>query len=879
MGRPRGGRCGCRLAVGSTVEEGPSLASEGAVGLRCAPRDMDLVPKAQYRHHRHPHLTLPIFDSYPALRAIGRKTGKTDDRDAFVTYVLEAVKTMGFDRVRFWEVTHDIACEEDVVVLTDQHPAGSSGCELGYLRALVESAVSVRPSSLEPVVEDRPANGKLDPFDELVGMEGRARVAVPVTAGRKVNSILACDWRGRAADLDDETLDALRLIGAQVGSFLALDRTRALATPNAPSLRREPEQATELVIDAARLVAQQIDAAATAVFEFTWPRQRLTKVRTLVAESLQDRFEQLGDFDEFYDVGGPQLTGAAWNDGTLRHIVSVDRVRVARNFWLADESVNWHSQLLGTTRSVLYVVVGALEERYLIRFINRASRPELPFVREEALVDELVSDLRAEVDAAVALQRLSNLQQVSALAAENAGPETVLETVGASLAQESVTDFVMCCHQQDSAQLSYQRGYGPTAGQLRLPYPRRWKDDALYVDALKRPIGVLPLDRHTGAARSPLGRALAKDAKAVFCQPVDAGYTRGVLFVPLKAAPQAHKGVAALPDKMGYGTASLLHAYSRLLANAVETDLSGERVRGAYRSYGLLGHEIRGPATAIESAARKAISAGREAMAMLPEGPKREELERRSREGRDELLRAERRLAGALRLAKLVSRESEGQLKLRLDTVDLGQVLQRAVDEVQLQARDELLPWSTFVDVRPSARSLGDLVCDDYYIERVFANVLSNAVKYSLPRRRGGGPRDSVVVQVFGERQESLVDVRVRNWGWQVPEHMEDAIFRPWVRGYVEGKDAALSGMGVGLHLARRLMAAHDGDITFTCQPTEDTFAPRMTRDQRDLDRRARERRDPVRIYETDFAIRVPRNLTPGVRTHVWSAGGEGGGR
>jgi signal transduction histidine kinase len=258
---------------------------------------------------------------------------------------------------------------------------------------------------------------------------------------------------------------------------------------------------------------------------------------------------------------------------------------------------------------------------------------------------------------------------------------------------------------------------------------------------------------------------------------------------------------------------------------------------------------------------------------MLPEGPERTELERRSRAGREELLRAERRLAGALRLAKLVARESEGRLRLNLDTADLSGLLRRAVDEVQLQIRDdEPLPWAVFIDLRDSARDLGEVVCDDYYLERVFANVLSNAVKYSLPRRRGPGSRDSVAIRVFGEQQEEFVGVRVRNWGWWVPEHMADAIFKPWVRGYAEGEDAALSGMGLGLHLARRLLAAHDGDITFTSKRTEDMFVPRLTREQRELDPRARERPTPVAIYETEFAIRVPRHLKTGVRTHVWTS-------
>lgn len=812
------------------------------------------------------------FHPYPSLAEIGKLTARDLDRDSFVRAMLAEILRMGFDRARFWEIACDMPAGRDIVVLTDQVPDEGSALHAGFDRPLEESAVSADPSGLDPVVVDAPQGRALDPFEKLLDMSGRARVAVRITAGTRTQSILACDWKGRATDLDDETRAALRLAGSQIGAYLALAPSSARLPSTTGDTRSEPKQPTQIVLDAVAAIAAEIDAATTAVFEFDWPTQTLTKIHTTVATQLRERFEHLGDFKERYLAGGPPLTGAAWVDEDLRHIVSTDSVRECREILLDQASVDWHSELLGSISTVLYAVVGSLEKRFLVRFINRVDRPELPFLREASIVVTMVRDLRAKVDAAIALQRLSNLQRVSALAAANAQPDEVLETIGSSLDEEGVRDFVVLCHQEDSSQLIFQRGYGPSAASLKFATPRRWKDDSLYTAAIGQGLGAISLRKHMSSARSQLGAQLAtRGYTAVLAQPVEAGFTKGVLFVPLTVGTEAGD-TGGLPDNLGYGTTSLIHAYSRLLANAVETQVSRHRVVGARRAYGLLGHEVRRPAGAMGSAGRSAIYASLEALGQLPPGPDRDRVEATIDEHHQQLNRAERRLGAALRLAKLVSRESEGRLRLSFDKADVGEILKSAIDDAMTLARDEQYDWPPFFTLRDSARDLGDLVCDENYLREVFKNVLANAVKYSLPRNPPRpARRDTVIVQIIGEPQAEFVGVRIRNWGWSVPEDMGDDIFEPWVRGYVE-EDAAVAGMGLGLFLARRLLAAHDGEISCRSTRTDDLFYPRMTREQRDQGLGPLDRRERVPIYQTDFEIRVPRNLKAGVRTHQWTS-------
>jgi signal transduction histidine kinase len=94
-------------------------------------------------------------------------------------------------------------------------------------------------------------------------------------------------------------------------------------------------------------------------------------------------------------------------------------------------------------------------------------------------------------------------------------------------------------------------------------------------------------------------------------------------------------------------------------------------------------------------------------------------------------------------------------------------------------------------------------------LARVFWNLLDNAVKYS--------PEHLTVWVDLSEAGKRLM-VRVRDQGLGIPAAEQKEIFRKFVRG-AASKTASIRGTGVGLAMARQIVAAHGGDITVESEP------------------------------------------------------------
>lgn len=115
-------------------------------------------------------------------------------------------------------------------------------------------------------------------------------------------------------------------------------------------------------------------------------------------------------------------------------------------------------------------------------------------------------------------------------------------------------------------------------------------------------------------------------------------------------------------------------------------------------------------------------------------------------------------------------------------------------------------------------------------LEKVFSNLLSNAFKFSDP---GGCVSVSVEETVNADGTgRKMLQVKVKDSGVGIPEDQLAAVFDRFYRGHLHA-----GGTGIGLALARELVALHDGSIAvesktgegsvFTVQlPVDRTFKP-----------------------------------------------------
>ena len=159
------------------------------------------------------------------------------------------------------------------------------------------------------------------------------------------------------------------------------------------------------------------------------------------------------------------------------------------------------------------------------------------------------------------------------------------------------------------------------------------------------------------------------------------------------------------------------------------------------------------------------------------------------------------------RLSKLiedfldVERVESGRIELKQEQFDLGAML---VDEARV-IRAEAPKHDLVVSVgdRPLT-----VVGDPDRLAQVYANLLTNAVKYSP---EGG------MIEVDGAVANGRVRVQVRDEGVGIPLEHQARIFTKFFRA--EARESGFAGTGLGLAVSRDIVEAHGGRIGFSSMP------------------------------------------------------------
>ena len=103
----------------------------------------------------------------------------------------------------------------------------------------------------------------------------------------------------------------------------------------------------------------------------------------------------------------------------------------------------------------------------------------------------------------------------------------------------------------------------------------------------------------------------------------------------------------------------------------------------------------------------------------------------------------------------------------------------------------------------------------DRLLERVFYNLLENAVKYSAPDTQ---------VRVATGKKGNTVQVQVADQGEGIPEEYRDVVFEPFFR-VDKSRSRAVGGSGLGLAVCKRILERHHAHIcVLPNQPTGSIF-------------------------------------------------------
>jgi PAS domain S-box-containing protein len=251
---------------------------------------------------------------------------------------------------------------------------------------------------------------------------------------------------------------------------------------------------------------------------------------------------------------------------------------------------------------------------------------------------------------------------------------------------------------------------------------------------------------------------------------------------PLRAADDAVYGVMAI----AIDVSELVHGRRVLEASHAERAQLLAELQAAGRAkdefLAMLGHELRNPLSPIVTALQLMKMRGD-----IKSSKEQAIIQRQV----DHLIRLVDDLLD-------VSRITQGKVELRSESVEIAQVLAKAVEMASLLF--EQRRHSLAIDV-PATGLLwrGDAT----RLAQVVSNLLTNAARYTDP----GGE-----VRLRAAREAEQIVIAVQDTGKGLAPEMLTRVFELFFQGH-QGIDRAAGGLGIGLALVKNLVELHGGSV------------------------------------------------------------------
>lgn len=217
-----------------------------------------------------------------------------------------------------------------------------------------------------------------------------------------------------------------------------------------------------------------------------------------------------------------------------------------------------------------------------------------------------------------------------------------------------------------------------------------------------------------------------------------------------------------------------------------------------------------------------------------------------------------------------VSRIMSGKLRLRIETVDMAQLVHASIDSVRPSADAKRIRVQAELD-----GSLGVIVGDPARLQQVLWNLLTNAVKFTP---RGGS------IHIGGRRTASHLQLSVADTGEGIESSFLPHIFEAFRQA--EGPTTRThGGLGLGLSIVRYIVEAHGGTIsaeshgrglgaTFTVQLPTGVLRETGMEDEADPDRTEEARQELPKLTNlTVLLVDDDREARQLVRTVLQYAG------
>ena len=145
-----------------------------------------------------------------------------------------------------------------------------------------------------------------------------------------------------------------------------------------------------------------------------------------------------------------------------------------------------------------------------------------------------------------------------------------------------------------------------------------------------------------------------------------------------------------------------------------------------------------------------------------------------------------------------ISRIESGKVTMRQEIQELKHIVEHAFDLLSGQLKEKQLDFS--LDVPDDANSVS---VDRSQIERVFINLIGNAIKFTPPQGK---------IAIRSYKMDKEIQIDISDTGCGIPEKEQEVIFEEFYRVDNTINETA-KGTGLGLTLVKRIIEAHNGKI------------------------------------------------------------------
>ncbi len=164
-----------------------------------------------------------------------------------------------------------------------------------------------------------------------------------------------------------------------------------------------------------------------------------------------------------------------------------------------------------------------------------------------------------------------------------------------------------------------------------------------------------------------------------------------------------------------------------------------------------------------------------------------------------------------------IARYNLSDIKIRCGSINLTRLLEQLVFEFKPMLAEKNL------SCRLSAGEDLRIECDADKIQRVFDNLLRNAVLYSFP---------DTEIFVCARELENDFEITFQNSGDTIPADKLERVFEQFYR--LDSARSAKGGAGLGLAIAKRIVELHGGSITAQSENETTVFTVLLPKNQSD---------------------------------------------